>query len=143
MPASEIKTRQNTKFKTSFINNLKLTRLNKLQNKKENKLPLQNLLIVSLVVNVLVIASVIMLKNNLPPEVPLFYGMPKGSEQLAMSNFLILPSAISMIFIFVNVGISYFTSDEFIKNILIATGVAATIFSSITTVRIIFLIGSF
>ena len=55
-------------------------------------LPFKNYAIASLFVNLLIILSAILAQRFLPPEVPLFYGLAEGEEQLAPRLFLLLPS---------------------------------------------------
>ena len=57
---------------------------------------MKNYVAAAIVINVLVILSVLALIGFLPPQVPLFYGLPEGQDQLATSWFLILPATTSL-----------------------------------------------
>lgn len=108
--------------------------------------PFRQVLIFSIFINIFFIAIVLLLavlvKSILPPQVPLFYGEPEGNEQLAQSWLLILPSLISLVVIFVNYFLSLAVKEDFLKKALILSGIAATFFSAITTIKIILLVGS-
>ena len=79
----------------------------------------------------------------LPPEVPLFYGEAQGEAQIGKSLGLTIPSLISLFIIVINLLISFIVKDEFLKRVLILASLACAIFSTITTIKIILLIGSF
>ena len=79
----------------------------------------------------------------LPPEVPLFYGEALGEAQIGKSMGLTIPSLISLLIIVVNLLISFIVRDEFLKRVLILASLATAIFSTITTIKIILLVGSF
>lgn len=108
--------------------------------------PFRQTLIFSIFLNLAFIAIVLLLatlfKSILPPQVPLFYGEPEGNQQLAQSWLLILPSLISLVIIFVNYFLSLTVKEDFLKKALILSGIAATFFSAITTIKIILLVGS-
>lgn len=109
----------------------------------QSKIEMPEYLLIAGLINFAVIIFVIFMRNNLPPVVPLFYGLAYGSERLAASNLLILPSILSLIFIILNSGISMFVEDNFLKKTLTFAGLAATIFSAITTLNIMFIVGKF
>jgi hypothetical protein len=98
------------------------------------------LLITSL--NLVIIGLVFALQRFLPPQIPLFYGMPEGEGQLATSLLLFLPSLISLAIIFINISIGLVIKDEFLKKVLVASCAPVTFFSLITTVKIFFLVSS-
>ncbi len=83
------------------------------------------------------------LQKSLPPEVPLFYGLPRTEEQLAPSLSLIIPSLASIAIIVVNLLISQFLKDDYLRKVLVLVGVTGVFFATITTLKIIFLVGSF
>ena len=105
------------------------------------KIPPQNIYLG--LANILVIVLVFIANSYLPPEVPLFYGLVYGEEQLASSYLLVLPSLVSLIIILINSMVSMYVEDKFIKSVLIITNFAVTFFSIITTIKIILLVGSF
>lgn len=106
-----------------------------------SKVPFKNYLAVSLALALATIAFVIFFQGKLPPEVPLFYGAAEGEAQVAPSWMLILPSAFSILAIIVNFFLASLTRDEFIKKVLVISALIATLFSVVTTFKIIFLVG--
>jgi hypothetical protein len=97
--------------------------------------------IVAILINLLVIFLVLILKNSLPPEAPLFFGLPEGESQLVKSEFLIIPASFSLFIIIVNNTICYFSKNDFLVKILLITSYVATFFSTIATLKIFLLIG--
>jgi len=92
----------------------------------------------------LVVAGIALLTlSSLPPQVPLFYGLPETEERLAPSWMLVVPSVVSFLILLANASLSLFVEDEFPKKILMAASLAAVLFSTITTLKIISLVGSF
>lgn len=128
------------KIKPGFI----VSKSFKITEKIDNSgIPFIKFIILATAINLIVIVLVILLRNNLPPEVPLFYGLPESGEQLAPKIFLIFPSIVSETIIIVNLLLSFLIKDNFIKRAVIFSSLLSTIFSSITTLKIIFLVGSF
>lgn len=105
-------------------------------------IPYNNLSFGLVVVNLLTIAAVFLLKNSMPPVVPLFYGKPYGTEQLAQQHFLALPPILAIVVCAINASISKILKDEFLRKVLLGGMVAATLFSLITVLKIIFLVGN-
>lgn len=99
--------------------------------------------IASFLVNILIILSVILAQRFLPPEVPLFYGLAEGEDQLAPRLFLLIPSLASLVILTINSLISSRVEDIFIKKALILAAIGTTFFAAITTLKIMFLVGSF
>jgi hypothetical protein len=81
--------------------------------------------------------------SNLPPQVPLFYGLPETEERLAPSWMLVVPSLASFLILLVNASLSLFIEEEFAKKVLVASSFSVALFSAITTLKIISLVGSF
>lgn len=106
-------------------------------------LPYLRLVYYGLMINVLVIASVILLKPKLPPKVPLFYGLPEGVNQIGTADELIIPSMVSLLVILTNISISSIVKNEFLKKSLVVVSLTITMLSVITTLKIMLLIGSF
>jgi hypothetical protein len=79
--------------------------------------------------------------SNLPPQIPLFYGLPETEERLAPAWMLITPSLVSFLILLINASLSLFVEDEFPRKILVASSLAVVIFSTITTLKIISLVG--
>lgn len=99
--------------------------------------------IICFVVNLLVILLVLLLRNNIPPQVPLFFGKAQGEEQLATQGALILPALLAIIVTVLNIILSTLFKDTFLQKVLIGVIVIATLLSTITIFRIVLLVGSF
>ena len=97
----------------------------------------------SFAISVATIISVVLLQNTLPPEIPLFYGQPRGEEQLASPLSLIIPSVVSFAILSINLAVSVALEDDFLKKALVLTGAASVFFSTITTLKIFLLVGSY
>lgn len=107
------------------------------------KLPLKHLFIISLIINLVLILSGLFAKLILPPEIPLFYGLPKNEDQLAKSIYIILPALISIIITIFNTVLSIISSNIYLKKTLAFASISITILSVVATYKIIFLVGSF
>ena len=116
--------------------------LSKKSKKNLEAIPYRKLLFLSIGLSIITIFIVLFLQQFLPPEVPLFYGRPIPENKLSSALSLIIPSMISLGIIALNFGIAYLVGDIFLKRILIASTLAASLLSAITTIRIIFLVGS-
>ena len=115
----------------------------KTKNIGAKKVSVPKTVIFLVVLNIAIIVLITLLNNKLPPELPLFYGLAYGKEQLAPSYYLVLPSAVALLTIIVNTVISFFLEDSFLKTTLLIANFAVTFFSIITTIKIVLLIGSF
>lgn len=105
-------------------------------------LPFKGYLQFAFVLNILVIVFVLIFLKKLPPQIPLFYGMAEGEEQLAKAWTLIVPCLMALFILFVNSLLSLKTNDDFLKKVLILASLTATFFAAITTIKIFFLVGS-
>ncbi len=81
-------------------------------------------------------------KLILPPEVPLFYGLPQTTEQLVPSLFVAIPSLVSIILTVINVLISINVEGVYLKKTLAFTTLLISILAAIASLKIIFLVGS-
>jgi len=106
-------------------------------------LPFKRTVITSLATNLLFILLVVLLKNNLPPQVPLLYGLPEGEEQLVPRLLLILPNTLAIGITLINIGLTFVTKDLFMRKLLLVVPVVVTFLAVITTLKILFLVGSF
>lgn len=107
------------------------------------KVVLKNYALAGISLSLLSAILILAFKRNLPPQVPLFYGLPVGESQLVSSwGFLISPTAAFVITI-VNIFISSLVSDNFYKRVLIISSFFISILVIITTLKIIFLVGFF
>lgn len=107
------------------------------------KSPLQKIAALCLLVNLLTILSIVLLKKNLPPVVPLFYGLPVSIDELTPELGLAIPSVVSIILIIINYLIVKLTKDKFLERIAIGLIISITALSLITIIKTIFLVGSF
>ncbi len=105
--------------------------------------PFKNYALAVALTSFLVILVALLAKRWLPPQIPLFYGLPEGEEQLASTWKLVIPGAIAFIIAGVNILLSFFLKDDFLKKTLIVASFTATFFAAITTLKIIFLVGIF
>lgn len=107
------------------------------------KLPLKNLFVISIILNLLFIFIGLVSTLILPPQIPLFYGLPKNSSQLANSLSIIIPSSAAMIMIIINAIVSINLDSQYLKRVMAFASLSVTILSIIATYKIIFLVGSF
>ncbi|MDO8341295.1 MAG: hypothetical protein Q7T59_04950 [Candidatus Woesebacteria bacterium] len=106
------------------------------------RLPLKKLFVYSFVINLITILLGLLAKLILPPEIPLFYGLPQTSEQLAKSIFIILPATIALLLTLVNAILSINIGGTYLKKTLAFTSIAISLLALIGTFKIIFLVGS-
>ncbi len=104
------------------------------------KAQLQKLAIICFIVNAVIVAVILAVKNSLPPIIPLFYGLPEGQGQLAVNTTLIVPPLISSVFTVLNLLISRFTKDNFIEKVSAGLTITALALSTITVIKIILLV---
>jgi len=106
--------------------------------------PLKQVTLSNLILNLIVVLLILLLNflKKLPPEVPLFYSLPEGTEQLAPTLLLILPSSLVIGFTLLNFLFSLFNQEEFLKQVLAYSTLLLSFFSIITTIKIIFLVGN-
>ena len=97
--------------------------------------------IVCLAINLLLIVTVVLARNALPPLLPLFYGAPSGEDQLARQGFLVLPLIMVTAISIINILLSRIVSDLFLQRILFGFTVVTTLLSTITVIRIMLLVG--
>lgn len=107
------------------------------------EIPFFKLLLFSLFICIGTILAIMYLKEHVPPQVPLFYGLPEGEEQLAGTLGLTVPSFLALIIIVINTILATIFENNFVRNSLVLTSFAVTLFATITTVKILLLIGSF
>ncbi len=110
---------------------------------QQYRLPFKDFVVASAFINILMVAIVLLIQRWLPPQVPLFYGKPSGEEQLASSLVLTLPSIVSLLILLINVSFAAILKDEFLRKTLVLAAIVVTFFAAITTIKIIFLVGSF
>lgn len=113
------------------------------QDSQPTKIPFLKLIYISIGLNTVVLAAILFFKNSLPPQVPLFYGLPEGEEQLTNSLNLIIAPTISFFVLGINVIFSLMTKNDLLKKTLITASFFVSLFSFITLVQIFLLIGPF
>lgn len=107
------------------------------------EIPFKNYVAIALGVNLLTILVVLISQRFLPPQVPLFYGLPQSEDQLVSSLGLVIPSVVSILIILANSSASSLTKNDFIKKTLVLSSLFATILSVVATIKVILLVGSF
>jgi hypothetical protein len=105
------------------------------------KLPLKGYFNASWIINLTIIIFSLLIQKRLPPQIPIFYGLPQGEAQLSSPIGILIPSASSLIFVLLSLFLINIIKDEFIKKTLVIAGLTTAIFASITVVKIIFLVG--
>lgn len=77
-----------------------------------------------------------------PPELPLFYSLPRGNMQLGTPILLLLLPGFSILVFVFNLILSaiFYREDILIAKLLMITGLVVTIFLLITFIKIIFII---
>lgn len=106
-------------------------------------IPAGNFFYSSVVLNILVVLTIIGVKSFLPPVVPLLYGRPEGGMQLLPSLGLILAPGVALTITFINLLLIRFIKDRFIGQVLIISSFLISLLTTITVLKIIFLVGFF
>lgn len=79
--------------------------------------------------------------NNLPPQLPLFYSLPWGQDQLAtLAQFVVLPAIIILVSL-TNLFITWqlHSSQLVLKRILYTSSITTALLILITTLKILFI----
>lgn len=105
-----------------------------------DKLPLKKLNIFAFIISIITVIVGLISQIILPPEIPLFYGLPQNSAQISPSILIILPSSIAILMTSVNILISMYISDNYLKKALVFTSLLIAILSAITTYKILLLV---
>lgn len=103
---------------------------------------LKKFFILSLLVSTISIIIGLLAQLVLPPQIPLFYGLPQTAEQLAPAILIILPSVVSLLITTINMFFLTRVHDIYLKKSLAFVSIAVSILAIITTLKIIFLVGS-
>ena len=104
--------------------------------------PLMKFIIIAFILNFAVGVIAFIIQPILPPQIPLYYGMAEAEKVVAPSWALILPSLTSSGILGINFLLGLVVEDEFLKKTLILAGVASSFFSTIATLKIVFLFGN-
>lgn len=106
-------------------------------------IPFKGYFYASLVLNLLTVLCVIAVRNFLPPISPLLYGRPEGASQLVPTLWLILTPAVALALTVLNLFLTRIVKDLFMQQILITSAFLVSLLSTITILKIIFLVGFF
>ena len=106
-------------------------------------LPYKGCVYLSVLLNIVSTVVIFTLKGTLPPVVPLFYGLPVGAEQLTPMLELFLAPAAGLIITAINVFVSIFSKDIFLKKSLIISSAFISLLLAITVVKIVLLVRFF
>lgn len=96
-----------------------------------------------IVLNLVIIGIIYLIRDHIPPQIPLYYGRPQGEEQLADQMSLIVPPAIVVLLSAINTILINAVKHEFLKKVLVGIIVVTTLLSAVTVVKVITLVGSF
>lgn len=107
------------------------------------KVTYRNYFLAAIIINICVVILFLLLKGFLPPLTPLFYGKPVGELQLTSTFGLLITPGVSFLITVLNILLSLWVKDDFLKKILAITTIIVSLLVAITTVKIIFLIGFF
>jgi hypothetical protein len=138
-------TNQHLKIKSPLFLSKKMISYVQTVEVKPGRLPkvLKKLIWLSIFINILTIVLFFIFRNRIPPEVPLYYGLADGDNQLSQANGLLIPSLFALCVILLNTILAAITKNEFIKYALILTAFGVSILVTVTFVRIMLLVGSF
>ena len=106
------------------------------------RIPFYKIVVPVLAVNLLLVLLVILMQRSLPPVIPLFYGQPAGERELAKSIWPMIPAVVSLVLVVINVGLTKLVGDNFLQRALVGAIVAVTTLSTITIIKIMFLVGN-
>ena len=98
---------------------------------------------ISFTLNTLTILAILAVKNYLPPVVPLFYGVATGTDQLTSTLGLLIAPLASIVITSINLLLCQRVEDHFLKRILAASAILISFLTTITILKIIFLVGFF
>ena len=106
-------------------------------------IPFPQIILPILVIHLIGLVAYLLVQGNLPPVVPLLYGLPYGEEQLVPKIFLLTPLIVGVIILVLNTLIIKFTKDNFSQKALLYLIIATSLLSIVTVVKIVLLVGSF
>lgn len=94
---------------------------------------------------IVLISSIVVfiLRNFLPPKLPLYYGRPVGENQLAGTLSLLIPLVFSFLLTIVNLAVVNLIKDDFLKKILAVSTFVLSILAAITVFKIMALVNLF
>jgi hypothetical protein len=107
------------------------------------KVAYRNYFLAAIIINVGVLLSLVLFRNFLPPLAPLFYGRPIGETQLTTTFGLLIAPGVSLLVTALNLCLSLWTKDAFIKKLLAISAIVISILMAITITKIVLLVGFF
>jgi hypothetical protein len=107
------------------------------------KVPYRNYFLAAIIINVGIVLSLVFLKNLLPPLAPLFYGRPVGEAQLTKTFGLFIAPGVSLLITALNLCLSLWVKDDFLKKLLAISAMVISILTAITITKIVLLVGFF
>lgn len=107
------------------------------------KVTYRNYFLAAIIISVVAAVSLLLIKSFLPPVVPLFYGRPSGEAELTMALGLFIAPGASLAVTFLNLLLSLWVKDDFLKKILAISSIVISALMAITIVKIVFLVGFF
>lgn len=110
---------------------------------KWRRVPFHNYFFIATIINVLSVAIVLTLQGLLPPIVPFFYGRPEGVAQLIQPLGLLIAPATSFLTGVINLILSRWIGDVFLRKILAVTSLVFSTIGLITIIKICLLVGFF
>jgi hypothetical protein len=105
------------------------------------KVIFKNYFLAAIIINFTTALSVILLRDFLPPLVPLFYGRPAGVAQLTNTFGLLIAPGVSFLIIVLNLGTSLLVKDDFLRKALAVSATIISLLTTITVIKIILLVG--
>jgi len=107
------------------------------------KTPFKGYVYFSFGLNLILIVAILVLRDLLPPVVPLFYGLPIGTDQLISTTTLVVAPIAGLVITLTNVFISNLLSDGFLRRSLIISSGFVSLLLAITVIKIVLLVGFF
>jgi hypothetical protein len=107
------------------------------------KPPFLKIFYASLLINLFTVVGVLALGKRLPPQLPLFYGLPEGQEQLTSKVGLTAAASSAFVIVLINAITSALLKNDFLRKTLILAGFVISLMSLITTTEIVLLVGVF
>ena len=104
-------------------------------------IPFPKITLSLLAINLTLAILVLFLKSLLPPQIPLFFGLPRGENQLSTPSLLTIPLIIATLLSLVNTLFLKIIHVDFFQKILIGTNITITILAIISVFKIISLVG--
>lgn len=105
-------------------------------------IPNKNYIYMSLALIIFTSGATFLLRNRIPPQVPLYFGLAEGEQQLGSDKSLFIPPLVSLVVVGINLFISFWVNSNFARQILIFSGFFVSLLSFVAVFKIIFLVGN-